>query len=95
MLIDIEEVWKKISEKENKTFKTFSGLEFSYTVKGHEIFISRKNKSITYSSVKKAMEEVEKLNGVVSGPKKLGVFGASYIYPILMETGVIQSAIIS
>ena len=41
------------------------------------------------------MEEVEKLNGVVSGPKKLGVFGASYIYPILMEIGVIQSAIIS
>ena len=58
--------------------------------KGHEIFISRKDKSITYSSVKKALEEVEKLNGIVSGPKKLGVFGSSYLYPIFKEIGVIK-----
>ena len=89
MIQPIDEVWEMIREKEGKCLKTYSGLDFSYTVKGHELFISRKDKSITFSSVKKALEEVEKLNGIVSGPKKLGVFGASYLYSIFIEIGVI------
>ena len=84
MIPSIDEVWKLIEEKEGQSLKTFSGLEFTYRVKGHEIFISRKDKSITYSSVKKA------LDGLVTGPKKLGVFGASYLYPIFIEIGVIK-----
>ncbi len=31
------------------------------------------------------------MDGDVSGPKKLGVFGASYLYPVLMRFGVIKS----
>ena len=92
MIPSIDEVWKLIEEKEGQSFKTFSGLEFSFKVKGHEIFISRKDKSITFSSVKKSLEEVEKLNGIASGPKKLGVFGASYLYPIFIEIGVIKES---
>ena len=90
MIFSIDEVWKLIEEKEGQSLKTFSGLEFTYRVKGHEIFITRKDKSITYSRVKKAQEEVEKLDGLVTGPKKLGVFGASYLYPIFIEIGVIK-----
>ena len=33
---------------------------------------------------KKALE----LGGLVTGPKKLGVFGASYIYSVFVEIGV-------
>ena len=90
MIPSTDEVWKLIEEKEGQSLKTFSGLEFTYRVKGHEIFISRKDNSITYSSVKKALEEVEKLDGLVTGPKMLGVFGASYLYPIFIEIGVIK-----
>ena len=90
MILPIDEVWERIRENEGRCLKTYSGLDFSYTVKGHELFISRKDKSITFSSVKKALEEVEKLNGIVSGPKKLGVFGASYLYSIFIEIGVIE-----
>ena len=90
MILPIDEVWERIREKEGRCLKTYSGLDFSYTVKGHELFISRKDKSITFSSVKKALEEVEKLNGIVSGPKKLVVFGASYLYSIFIEIGVIE-----
>ena len=89
--MDIDELWERIKELSGKTLKTYSGLEFDYTVKGHEIFISRKNKSITYSSVNKALLELEKLGGVVPGPKALGVFGASYIYPIFVELGIIDN----
>lgn len=91
MIQSIDEVWEMIREKEGRCLKTYSGLDFSYTVKGHELFISRKDKSITYSSVKKALEEVENLCGIVSGPKKLGVFGASYLYPIFIEIGIIKN----
>ena len=89
--MDIDELWERITELSGKTLKTYSGLEFDYTVKGHEIFISRKNKSITYSSVNKALLELGKLGGVVPGPKALGVFGASYIYPIFVELGIIDN----
>ena len=89
--MDIDELWERITELSGQTLKTYSGLEFDYTVKGHEIFISRKNKSITYSSVNKTLLELEKLGGVVPGPKALGVFGASYIYPIFVELGIIDN----
>ena len=30
------------------------------------------------------------LGRIVSGPKKLGTFGASYLYPVFVRIGVIQ-----
>ena len=85
-----EVLWEKIRSLEGTPLKTYSGLDFTFKVRGREIFVSRKDKSITQSSVMKAMEEVEKLQGNVSGPKKLGVLGASYLYPIFIEIGVIR-----
>ena len=29
-------------------------------------------------------------DGVVAGPKKLGTFGASYLYPVFVRIGVIR-----
>ncbi|MBQ9605948.1 MAG: hypothetical protein IJV16_02075 [Lachnospiraceae bacterium] len=69
---------------------TYRGLDFSYTVKGGCIYISRKNKEITLSSVKLAYEEAMKLDRIVKGPKKLKCFGASYLYPIFLEIGFIR-----
>ena len=40
MILPIDEVWEMIREKEGKCLKTYSGLDFSYTVKGHELFKS-------------------------------------------------------
>ena len=31
------------------------------------------------------------MDGKVKGPKKLGTFGASYLYPLLLKLGVIQT----
>lgn len=71
-------------------FTTVKGLRFHYTVNGNEIFIDRKKKSITRSSVKIALKETVKMDGQVSGPKKLNVFGASYLYPIFLRFGLIK-----
>jgi hypothetical protein len=87
-------LWELIRLFEGFTFHTFSGLEFSYTVKGGEIFISRKehSKSLTKSSILMAFHtgaELQLRDGYVKGPKKLGTFGASYLYPMFVRFGVI------
>ena len=51
------------------------------------MFIDRKEKSITKSSVLLAFQNLVKQGGIISGPKKLGTFGASYLYPIFMGLG--------
>ena len=51
------------------------------------MFIDRKEKSITKSSVLLAFQNLVKQGGIIGGPKKLGTFGASYLYPIFMELG--------
>lgn len=55
------------------------------------MFIDRKEKSITKATVMLAFANTQKLQqqeGCVSGPKKIGTFGASYLYPIFLRLGV-------
>ena len=91
---DMDDLWRCIELFEGYAFHTAKGLKYRYKVKGGELFVDRKesSKSITKSTVelafKKGMELMEK-EGVVSGPKKLGTFGASYLYPMFIRFGVI------
>lgn len=57
------------------------------------MFVDRKEKSITRSSVEMAYLKALEMDGVVTGPKKLGVFGASYLYPVFVRLGVIKSSL--
>ena len=54
--------------------------------------VDRKEKSITRATVMKAYRKVVELRGDVKGPKVLGTFGASYLYPIFVKMGLIRSA---
>ncbi len=85
-----EALWDALCALQNRTFRTAKGLEYTYTIKGYEMFVDRKEKSITRSSVNIAFHRALELDRVVTGPKKLGVFGASYLYPIFIEIGLIQ-----
>ncbi|MCD7866026.1 MAG: hypothetical protein LUG54_08515 [Clostridiales bacterium] len=88
-----QQLWDLILAFEHETFFTFKGLEFHYSVKGNEMFIDRKEKSITRSTIRMAaVKALEIRHGgeIVSGPKKLGTFGASYLYPIFMDFGLIR-----
>ena len=58
---------------------------------GNELMIDRKDKSVTRATVEKAFAKTLEMHGDVSGPKQLGVFGASYIYAIFLRLGLIQS----
>ena len=85
-----ENLWKAVEVFQGYEFKTSKGLSFSYKVKGGELFFSRKEKSITRATVEMAYKRVLEMNGEVEGPKKLGVFGASYLYPVFVRLGVIH-----
>ena len=86
-------LWETLIAFEGYPFKTAKGLRYYYTVKGNELFISRKEKSVTRSSVNMAFETAVKLQregSEITGPKMLGCFGASYLYPIFIRIGVIR-----
>ena len=93
-----EHVWKQVMELAGTTFTTAKGLEFSYHIKRNrqgellgELVFDRKKKTITRATLLLAYQkarELQRAEGCVSGPKRLGVFGASYLYPIFLRMGV-------
>ena len=94
-------LWEAVTAFEGCTFKTARGLEFTYQIhrgsRGRttgEIVFDRKEKPVTRATVVRAFQNalrVQSLEGFVSGPKKLGVFGASYLYPVFLRLGVCRS----
>ena len=92
------ELWPAISSLRGRTFLTAKGLPFSFTVRGNELFISRKDKSITRATVELAYRKAVALltsGEPVDGPKKLGTFGASYLYPLFIALGIIEIPLMS
>lgn len=89
-----EKLWEAMEIFEGYVFHTSEGLRYHYQMKGNEIFFSRKEKSVTKATVDLALDEAINLQeaGVaITGPKKLGCFGASYLYPVFVRLGVIRS----
>lgn len=84
-----EELWRLLNDLQGCVFLTAKGLKFTYKIHGGEMFVSRKSKSITLATVFMAFQKAMELGGVVTGPKKLGTFGASYLYPVFVRIGVI------
>ena len=85
-------LWDALVLFAGKNFETAKHLKYSYSIKGYEIFVSRKDKSITRATVNLSLwnaMNLQKAGLPVSGPKKLKTFGASYLYPIFLELGVI------
>lgn len=82
-------LWNHIIEHQGQTLLTVNGLPFTYTIRGNELIISRKEKSIPRSSVNLALSKIAEQPEKITGPKKLGVFGASYLYSIFLSIGVL------
>lgn len=93
-----DDPWIAISSLQGRTFTTAKGLPFTIVVRGSELFISRKDKSITRSTVEVAYRRVQALllsGEPIDGPKKLGTFGASYLYPLFIALGIIDIPLLS
>lgn len=78
---------------EGETFYTAKGLPFHYLIHGRELFVNRKNKSITISTVANALARIEAREAAgeaITGPKKIGCYGASYLYPVLLALDILE-----
>lgn len=94
MADSIDAVWALLQKHQQEVFHTAKGLPFTYTIRGGELFVDRRQKSITVSTVANALGKISALKeaGIeISGPKKLGCYGASYLYPVLLILGVIAA----
>ena len=81
------ELWDRLIEHQGETFVTARGLPFTYSIARNEMYIDRKRKSITRAAVNATYRKAVEL-GVVTGPKKIGTFGASYLLPIFLKLNV-------
>ena len=94
MADSIDAVWALLQKHQQEVFHTAKGLPFTYTIRGGELFVDRRSKSITISTVANALEKIVALemDGIpITGPKKIGCYGASYLYPVLLTLGVIAA----
>ena len=66
---------------------TRPGKAFTYTIRGAEMFVSNRSKSITRSTILFAYHKVK--GKEISGPKMIGVHGDSYIFAVFKGLGVI------
>lgn len=89
-IVSEDMLWDMLKVFEGYSFETAKRLGFTYMIKGKEMFISRKEKSVTKATVMIAFRKALELGGNVPGPKKLNCFGASYLYPIFVYFGIIK-----
>ena len=95
-----EHLWEVVLLYAGVRFKTYSGLPFTYEIrKGRngqytkELWIDRreKSKSLAWSSVLLALDNIKKVGEVVERPKALGdIRGVTYIYGMFYRFGLID-----
>lgn len=86
---NLELLWDAITAFAEYPFQTYSkGLKFKYEVKGNEIFVDRKKKSITRATVVLAYQNMRQAEEIKRA-KELGTFGATYLYPIFIRLEVL------
>ena len=82
-MIPVDTLWDLLSEHQNEPFYTVKKLPFSYIIKGGELFVDRRTKSITKATFQQALDRIAENPDKVIGPKSLNVFGAPYIWALL------------
>ena len=95
-----EHLWEVVLLYSGVRFKTYSGLPFTYEIrKGRngqytkELWIDRRenSKSLAWSSVLLALNNIKEVGAVVDRPKALGdIRGVTYIYGMFYRFGLID-----
>ena len=95
-----EHLWEVVLLYSGVRFKTYSGLPFTYEIrKGRngqytkELWIDRRenSKSLAWSSILLALNNIKEVGSVVDGPKVLGdIRGVTYIYGMFYRFGLID-----
>lgn len=98
--VHLEHLWEVVLLYSGVRFKTYSGLPFTYEIrKGRngqytkELWIDRRenSKSLAWSSVLLALNNMKEVGAVVDRPKALGdIRGVTYIYGMFYRFGLIE-----
>ena len=87
--ITIDELWKLIEQHQQEIFYTMKMLPFQYTIKGGEMFVDRRTKSITKATFEQALNKLRQNPDKITGPKSLNIFGAPYVWAILKTLEIV------
>ena len=79
----MEELWRRIGERQHQTFYTAKGLPFTYEIRGGEMVVDRRMKTITRATMSRALKRIQENPAAITGPKSLNLFGAPYILAVL------------
>ncbi len=86
------EFWERFRACAGRPYTTMRGLKYTFRVQGNELFFDRKHKSITCATVIQAYRKAVELlaeGKPIDGPKKLVVFGSTYLWPVFQDIEVI------
>ena len=83
LTMTIDMLWEELTDCQKQLFYTAKNLPFTYEIRGGEMFVDRRSKSITKATFQKALEKSQKNPEEITGPKSLNVFGAPYIMAVL------------
>lgn len=87
MKSEFDEIWNRISEHEDETFKTITGKPFTYTMDGEGVCPSRTDYRLSKTDFRKAYELAP-----IKGPGIINeiVRGPAYIWAIIHDARISQ-----
>lgn len=86
-----EELWERLLEHEGEAFYTAKQLPFTYQIRGGELFVDRRSKSVTRATIDRALKRVmEDSENEIRGPKTLNCFGAPYVWALFAAFGIVE-----
>lgn len=82
---ETDRLWELLKQRQGEIFYTAKKLPFTYTVRGGELFVDRRSKSITRATFDRAMEKLLRDEAhEITGPKALCCFGAPYLWALYL-----------
>lgn len=82
--LDIGTVWARIADHAGQTFRTVTGLEFTYEVPGNYLLVSRTIRNLSQSNFAKALDQMPADSPAALRDRQ----GASYTWAILMDARI-------
>ncbi len=80
---EADRLWALLKQRQGETFYTAKRLPFTYVIRGGELFVDRRLKSITRATFDRAVEKlVCDRAHEITGPKALCCFGAPYLWAL-------------
>lgn len=88
--MDVDTLWRILEERQGTVFYTAKKLPFQYAIRGGEMFVDRRSKSITKATFANALQKVQEHPDSIKGPKALNVFGAPYVWAVFLTLGIVS-----